>query len=120
MRMELNPVPSNQDIMSVEYTELDSGWPALCFCSDLIIPLTNKTMVNSFNNYMSSDLRFKIVNFKINNLMLTYVNEELTIVRAKVNGVFVPMGYVSSTDIHNVLIRVANKLKEEQNNVFGG
>jgi hypothetical protein len=72
-----------KDIMSVEYTELDNGTPCLCFCSDLSIPLTNKTMVKSFVNYMDNDMKFKILNLHIQDLTFTNMSPEATLVKAK-------------------------------------
>ena len=104
-----------QDVMSVDYTELDNGCPALCFCSDLIIPLTNKTMLQTFINYMDNDLKFKIVNLTIQDLCFTYMSPEVTIVRAKVNGKFEHMGFVSTSELYHNMAKILATLKEYQN-----
>ena len=101
-----------QDIMSVSYTEMDNGYPALCFCSDLIIPLTNKTMVQSYINYMDNDLKFKILNLNIQNLSFTYFGPETTSVKAKVNGKFEQMGFVDTQELYNCMLKVLICLKE--------
>lgn len=88
------------DVMSVEYTELDNGTPCLCFCSDLSIPVTNKTMVKSFINYIDNDLKFKISNLRIQTLTFSFVSNEITSVSAKVNNKYEFMGFVSTGDLY--------------------
>lgn len=100
-----------QDVMSVSYTELDNGYPALCFCSDLIYPLTNKTMVKTYINYMDEQLRFKILDLKIQDLAFTYLSEN-TIVKAKVNGKLEQMGFVQTEELYNCMHRVLTTLTE--------
>ena len=100
------------DVMSVEYTELDNGCPALCFCSDLIIPLTNKTMVQSYINYTDNDMKFKILNLTIQDLSFTYTSPEVTQIKAKVNGKFEFMGYVDNDDLYTAMEKVLTRLKE--------
>ena len=102
-----------KDIMSVSYTEFDNGCPALCFCSDISIPLTNKTMVQSFINYMDNDMRFKIVNLRIQDLSFTYLGPETTTVSAKVNGKYELIGIADTTELYDCMIKVLNTLKEE-------
>lgn len=99
------------DLLTVEYTELDSGCPALCFASDLIVPITNKTMAKSYCNYMNSDLRFKINQFKIQNLMFSYIDEDRTEIKGKVNSTFALMGYAESDQLYNAMRQVVSALE---------
>lgn len=101
-----------KDIMLVEYVETDNGCPALCFCNDISIPITNKTMVQSFINYMTNDMKFKIVNFKIQNLMFNFISNDITSVMAKVNGTFEFIGFVNSNDLLNCMEKIVICLKE--------
>ena len=103
---------NEQDIMSVEYTEFDNGCPALCFCNDIIIPITNKTMAKSYVNYMRNDMRFKILNFKIQDLMITYLSQDITSLQARINGKFEFMGLVNSEDMLFHMAQVVDKLEE--------
>lgn len=103
---------NEKDIMSVEYTELDNGLPALCFCSDLVIPITNKTMSQSFVNYFENDMKFKIANLRIQNLEFSLINNDITSVSAKVNSKFEFMGFVNTNDLHSCIAKVAKTLKE--------
>ena len=96
--------------MSVEYTELDNGTPCLCFCSDLTVPITNKTMIKSFINYIDNDLKFKISNLQIQTLTFTFVSNEITSVSAKVNGKFAFMGFVNTDDIYNCMTKAFETL----------
>jgi len=100
-----------KDVMSVSYTELDNGCPALCFCSDVIIALTNKTMVQSFINYMDNELKFKIVNLRIQNLSFTYMGEVI-LINAKVNEKFEQIGFADTQELYDCMIKVVNNLKE--------
>ena len=104
-----------KDIMSVEYTETDSGLPCLCFCSDLIIPITNKTIVQSYCNYMSNDMIFKITDLHVQNILITCLNLDVSGIKAKVNGRFEFMGFVSTPELHEAMKRVLKNLKEEHN-----
>ena len=104
-----------KDVMSVAYTELDNGCPALCFCSDISIALTNKTMVQSFINYMDNDLKFKIIKLKIQNLAFTYVSPDAVMVYAKVNDTHEFMGMVNTEELYSCMTRVLDTLKEVNN-----
>jgi len=104
-----------KDVMSVSYTELDNGTPALCFCSDIIIPITNKTMVQSFINYMDNDLKFKIIDLRIQTLALTYFGPDVISIKAKVNSVWELMGFVGTQEIYECMSKVLNTLKEGTN-----
>ena len=104
-----------KDIMSVEYTEFDNGCPALCFCSDLTIPLVNKTMVQSYINYMDNELKFKISNLRINDLEFTFINNDIVSVRAKVNSTYEFMGFVNTTELYNCMCKIIKTLKEAEN-----
>jgi hypothetical protein len=103
---------NEKDIMSVEYTEMDNGCPALCFCSDLVIPITNKTMVQSYCNYMDNDMIFKVYDLHIQTLMISCLNVDISSIKAKINGKFEFMGFVDTTDLYNAMKRVLERLKE--------
>ena len=106
-----------QDVMSVEYTELDNGTPCLCFCSDLSIPLTNKTMVKTYINYMDNDLKFKIIDLRIQDLMFFYMGPDVTAIKAKVNGKFEQMGFVSTDDLLECMRKVLKTLEDWTNEI---
>ena len=103
-----------KDVMSVEYTELDNGCPALCFCSDLITPITNKTMLRSFCSFVDNDLAFKIHRLQIQNVAFTTIGENLVYVEAKINSKtkFVPMGYVYIHDLYKAIKKAIATLEE--------
>ena len=103
---------NEHDIMSVEYTESDSGIPCLCFCSDLIIPITNKTIVQSYCNYMDNDMIFKVHELHVQTLLISCLNVDISSIKAKVNGKFEFMGFVDTNDLHNAMRRVLERLKE--------
>jgi hypothetical protein len=98
--------------MSVEYTEMDNGCPALCFCSDLVVPITNKTIVQSFCNYIDNNMKFKIMDLHVQTLLMTFINNDICSIKAKVNGKFEFMGFVSTQDLYNAMKRVLERLKE--------
>ena len=102
-----------KDVMSVSYAEFDNGCPALCFCSDISIPLTNKTMVQSYINYMDNDLKFKILDLKIQNLSFTYLSLDTTSVKAKVDSKWEQMGFVNTDELYICMAKVLKTLKEE-------
>ncbi len=106
---------NEKDIMSVEYTELDNGTPALCFCSDLIIPITNKTIVHSYCNYMDNNLKFKINDLHVQTVLISFINNDITSIKAKVNGKFEFMGLVATNDLYNAMKRILERLREGMN-----
>ena len=107
----------NTDIMSISYTETDAGIPAVCFCSDIAIPIVNKTAVLSLTNFISNDLKFKINKLKVNpNLMFTLAEDDQILVEARVGTKFVKMGYVSEHELYVVMLLVLDTLKRLQDN----
>lgn len=104
-----------KDVMSVEYTETDAGIPALCFCSDLIVPITNKTIVQSFCNYIANDMKFKIMDLHVQTLMITFVSNDICSIKAKVNGKFEFMGFVNTQDLYTAMEKVLQTLKDLSN-----
>ncbi len=103
------------DIMSVSYTETDNDIPALCICSDIVIPITNKTLVISFCNFIDNDLTFKISNLTINKLRFTLVEDQIIEIKAKVDNDFVLMGYVGLKELHACFMQIKEKLTEGYN-----
>ena len=106
----------NNDLMTVEYTELDNGCPALCFCSDLISPITNKTLAKSFCNFIDNDLKFKIVGLKLQKVMLTFVEPDLIEIQGKIDKTYYLMGYANINDLYRAMKQVVNTLETRNEN----
>ena len=106
---------NEKDIMSVEYTETDNGIPCLCFCSDLIIPITNKTIVQSYCNYMENNMIFKVTDLHIQTLMISCLNVDISSIKAKVNGKFEFLGFVNTTELHSCMEKILITLKSTSN-----
>jgi hypothetical protein len=61
---------------------------------------------------MDNDMKFKIVDFRIQDLMFFYMSPEITVVKAKVNNKFEQMGFVATQDLYDAMTRVLARLKE--------
>ena len=105
----------NYELMSVDYTETDSEWPALVFCSDFIVAITNASFVKSFIVFSETDLIFKLNYLSGNKLSFTVAYEDEDIPENSVIQVFLdklPMGYASLDSITEAMHYVAAKLKQ--------
>ena len=109
----------NYELMTVEYTETDSDWPALCFCNDFIVAITNASFVKSFISFAETELVFKLTFLTGNKLSFTVRYEDEVNPEDSVLEVFLgkaSMGYArlgSLTEAMNYVAAKLNKLKEQ-------
>lgn len=103
---------SNVQLMSVSYEELESGAPALNFCSEFTVPMSNKTFVKSFISFYDNDLRFKLAMLSANKLAFKWHSEEQGILEVYFQSHF--MGYALCGDIYNALTHVYKAFLESQ------
>ena len=96
------------EIMTVSYTELDNTCPAICICSDLIIPITNKSFPKNFIGFYDKDIKFNINNLSGCSIKFKIIDEENEILEFYYKTMFV--GYVSMSDIYTVFIQCYNEL----------
>ena len=103
--------------MSVEYTETDNGIPCLCFCSDLIIPITNKTIVQSYCNYIDNDMIFKVHDLHVQTLLISCLNVDISSIKAKVNGKFEFVGFVDTCELHSCMEKILITLTKNRDEI---
>lgn len=105
----------NYNCMSVEYTELDSGVPAVVFCSEFTVPITAKTFVKTFiTNYEDRELWFKLPHVSGNQLSFSWANESQGVL--EVNWKKMPMGYSYAGDLYNAFCKCSQTLQELSRN----
>ena len=105
----------NYELMTVEYTETDSDCPALCFCNDLIVPITNNSFVKSFITFAECELVFKLTFLSGNKLSFTVVVEDEEHPDESILEVFLgklSMGYAKLGSLTEAMHYVAAKLKK--------
>lgn len=108
------------ELMSVEYTETDLGWPAICFCSDFIVALTNTSFVKSFISFAEGELIFKLNSLAGNKLAFKVVYDDEDMPENSILEVFLnklSMGYVRVSAMTEVMYysqAQLKKLKKEQ------
>ena len=90
-------------IMSINYTELENGLPAICVCSDFIIPITSKSIVSSFIGFYNKDLKFKINNLSNSLIKFTINTENETILQLYYKNMFI--GYISMDEMYSIFLK---------------
>jgi len=98
----------SHELMSVSYTELDNGRPAICLCSDFIIPITNKGLPKSFIGFYDKELKFNLNNLSNSLIKFKTVEEDEEILEIYYKNMFI--GYISIYDMYNVFIQCYNAL----------
>lgn len=96
------------EIMSVSYTELENNCPAICICSDFIIPITTKGLVKSFIGFCDKDLRFNLNGLSNSILKFKSVLDDEEILELYYKNMFV--GFVAILDMYNVFVQCYNEL----------
>lgn len=97
--------------MSVTYDEMDSGAPALCFCMELSIAISNKTLAKSFVHYYENDMAFKLGSLSGNRFSFKWYDEDKGILEVHFKNIF--MGYVLSGELYNAFVKVYKTLLEQ-------
>ena len=106
------------ELMTVDYTEMDNGCPALCFCNDLIIPITNASFVKSFITFSECDLVFKLNFLTGQKLSFTVVSEDDFNPEESILEVFVSklsMGYTRLGGLLSSMHLVSDTMKSIKN-----
>ncbi len=98
----------SHEIMSVVYTELDNSMPALCLCSDFIIPITTKGLAKSFIGFCDKDMRFSLNNLSNSILKFKTVEDDEEILEIYYKNMFI--GYIAILDMYNVFVQCYNAL----------
>ena len=99
-------------IMSVSFEELESGAPAINFCSEFTVPISSKIFAKSFISFYDNDLRFRIEGLTGNKLKLSWYNEEEGILKVFFKNEFV--GYVLCGELYNAFVNVYRILSESE------
>ena len=97
-------------LMSVCFEELESGIPAVNFCSDFTVPITNKTFARSFITFYENDLWFRLGNLSANKLSFKVYDEAEGILEVYFTKEF--MGYVLCGELYNAFVKVHQTLAE--------
>ena len=98
------------DMMSVSFTVLDNDVPAIDFCSEFSIPVTQKTFCKSFINFYDNDLRFRIANLSTNCLSFKWYDKDEHILEVYFKKEFV--GYVLVGDLYNAIVHCYQFIEE--------
>ena len=103
------------ELMSVDYTETDSGWPAICFCSDFIVVVTNNSFVKSFISFSEGELIFKLNSLAGCKLSFHVVrdnedNPEDSVIEVFLNKL--SMGFVKVGTLTEVMYYIQAQLKK--------
>ena len=98
------------DMMSVSFTVLDNDIPAINFCSEFSIPITQKTFCKSFITYYDNDLKFRIAGLSTNCLNLKWYDNEEHVLEVYFKKDF--MGYVLVGDLYNAITHCYQFIEE--------
>lgn len=96
--------------MSVCFEVIDNDLPALNFCSEFSVPVTQKTFCKSFISYYENDLRFRIPSLTTNKLSFKYEDADETILEVSFKKEM--MGYVLVGDLYNAIVHCYQYLEE--------
>lgn len=88
--------------MAIDITETDSELPAICFCNDIIVPITSQTFVKNIISFIENDLLFKLNNITHNKLKFAleyYIenNPNDSVLGVYLGSLF--MGYISASSL---------------------
>jgi hypothetical protein len=61
---------------------------------------------------MDNDMIFKITDLHVQNILITCLNIDISGIKAKVNGKFEFMGFVSTPELHEAMKKILKNLKE--------
>lgn len=99
---------TNVQIMSVSFEELESGTPALNFCSEFTVPITSKMFAKAFISFYDNDLKFRLEGLSGNSLRFSWYDENAEILSVYFKNNFV--GYALSGDLYNAFSDVYRTL----------
>lgn len=94
--------------LSVSYTELDNGVPAICLCSDFVIPITNKGLPKSFIGFYDKELKFNLNNLSNSLVKFKTVSDDEELLEIYYKNMFI--GYISMPDMYDVFVQCYNTL----------
>lgn len=100
------------DLLSIEYTELDSGLPAILVNGEIPFVVTSLMFVNSFVTFANSDvLMFRLNNLSGNKLSFTILADlgEASILELKYDNVLV--GNVMLLELLDIMYTIQATLK---------
>lgn len=96
------------NILTVEVQYSDFDVPMLVFCSEFIIPITNKTLINSFIFYFENDLRFKLGALSGNGFRFEWKDEQNDLLNVYFKHNF--MGYILCTDLYHCFVEIRQQV----------
>lgn len=101
---------TNIEIMPVTFELLDNGFPAITFCGEFTVAISNKTFVSSYISYYDNDMKFKLGTLSGNSLSFKWEDEEKKILKVFFKKEF--MGYTLVGEIYNVFTKCYQQLVE--------
>ena len=103
------------ELMTVDYTETDSEWPAICFCNDFIVAVSNISFVKSFLIFAEGELVFKLGFLSGNKLSFKVAAEDEESPEESILEVYFdkkPMGFVRLETLTNVMHSIRAQLQK--------
>lgn len=101
----------SKELMTVEYTELDNGLPALVFCNDFIIAIKAKTYAQTYVASYDNELLFNLKGYSHNGIKLTFDDQSNSI---QVDHIKLGLiGYVDPYELYQIMSKCLEILIRE-------